>query len=76
MGVNVGGLVDTVSNFNAAVDSNDESLFEPFKLDGLSTGDELAMPKSNWAIPLNKPPYVAYGVTYSTSSSSMSKIQC
>ena len=69
MGVNVRGLIDTVNNFNAAVDSNDESLFEPFKLDGLSTDDELAIPKSNWDIPLNKPLYVAYSVACGTSSS-------
>jgi hypothetical protein len=33
------------------------------KLDGLSTRAKLKVPKTNWPLPLDKPPYMAYGVT-------------
>ena len=56
----------TIENFNKATRPG---VFDAFKLDGLSTGDRLQIPKSNWAQPLDKPPYVAYGVTCGESSS-------
>jgi tricarballylate dehydrogenase len=37
--------------------------FDPTKLDGLSTGAKLKVPKTNWALLLDKPPYMAYGMT-------------
>ena len=36
--------------------------FDPTRLDGLSTGG-LAPDKTNWALPLAKPPFVAYSAT-------------
>jgi tricarballylate dehydrogenase len=60
MGVNVREFVKTMEEFNAATSPGE---FSPFRLDGLSTGHQLAVPKTNWALPLDKPPYVAYGVT-------------
>ena len=60
MGVAKNEFLHTIEDFNKATRPGK---FEPFKLDGMSTGDRLQIPKSNWAQPLNKPPYVAYGVT-------------
>ena len=54
-------MVETVREFNAATDP--AGTFDAFKLDGLSTADRLAIPKSNWAQPIEKGPFVAYGVT-------------
>jgi tricarballylate dehydrogenase len=59
-GVSADGLRRTVSEFNAACRAG---AFDPFHKDGLSTGGELRPPKSNWALPLDQPPFVAYGVT-------------
>ncbi|MCP5033193.1 MAG: FAD-binding protein, partial [Actinomycetia bacterium] len=47
-------------SFNASV--SDEGEFEPFVKDGRSTTPGLVPPKSNWALPLDSPPYVAYPV--------------
>ena len=66
MGVNVREFCRTVENYNTATSSNhvtSPGAFDPFHLDGLSTGGKLDIPKSNWALPLDQPPYVAYGVT-------------
>ena len=60
IGVNPSVFTRTVAEFNAATSPGK---FDPFNLDGTSTGDKLAIPKSNWALPIDKPPYVAYGVT-------------
>ena len=60
MGINVSAFTNTVRQFNAHTQPGD---FDPFHKDGLSTTEGLAIPKSNWAIPLDTPPYVAYGVT-------------
>ena len=60
MGVNVREFCRTMEEFNVATSPGE---FSPFRLDGLSTGQNLAIPKSNWALSLDKPPYVAYGVT-------------
>ena len=59
LGIDVVGLVRTVEAYNAACR---EGNYDPSKLDGLST-EGITPPKSNWAIPLNKPPYVGYAVT-------------
>ena len=53
-------LEQTVDAFNASVR---EGEFDPFRLDGLSTDETLHPPKSNWATPLDRPPFVAYPVT-------------
>lgn len=59
MGVPAGGLGETVSAFNAA--SRGER-FDPGVRDGKAT-QGLLPPKSNWAVPLERPPFVAYAVT-------------
>ncbi len=53
------GLVRTVREFNAAVQPGE---FNPAILDGKGTKG-ITPPKSNWALPLDAPPYVGYGVT-------------
>jgi tricarballylate dehydrogenase len=61
LGVNARGFLKTVKEFNAAVPENGK--FDPFHKDGLSTGDKLEIPKTNWAQSIDQPPYVAYAVT-------------
>ena len=53
-------LEQTVETYNAAVPDGE---FDPFRLDGLSTDETLSPPKSNWATPIDQPPFVAYQVT-------------
>ena len=53
-------LVHTVEEFNRAV--CDDKPFFPGKLDGRATRG-LAVPKSNWAIRIDEPPFRAYPVT-------------
>jgi tricarballylate dehydrogenase len=57
--ISVDGLVKTVREFNAAVQSG---TFNPAIKDGKGTRG-LAIPKSNWALPLDAPPYVGFAVT-------------
>ncbi len=59
-GVDPQGFLKTASEFNAAVMR--EVTFDPTVKDGRGTRG-LAITKSNWANPLDQPPYVAYGVT-------------
>jgi len=59
-GIDTRGFVDTVRQFNAAV-QRDVS-FNPRVLGGRGTVG-VAAPKSNWANPLEQSPYEAYGVT-------------
>jgi tricarballylate dehydrogenase len=58
MGVSPDALERTVSEFNAAVQ---DAGFDPGVKDGKGT-DGITPPKSNWALPLNSPPYLAFGV--------------
>jgi tricarballylate dehydrogenase len=53
------GLAQTVREFNAAVQPGE---FNPAVLDGKGTRG-ITPPKSNWALPLDSPPFVGYGVT-------------
>ena len=59
LGVSVTGLERTVAQFNAACVGGE---FHPSTLDGLRT-EGVEPPKSNWALPLNAPPYLGYAVT-------------
>lgn len=52
-------LEKTVAEFNAACGPQP---YNPAILDGKATTG-LKVPKSNWALPINKPPYVAYVTT-------------
>ncbi|MEO3884688.1 FAD-dependent tricarballylate dehydrogenase TcuA [Nonomuraea sp. B5E05] len=58
-GIDAAGLAGTVEEYNAATRPGH---FDPSVKDGLSTAG-LHPPKSNWALPLDEPPYLAYGVT-------------
>ena len=53
-------LEATIAEFNAAVQT--DIPFNPGILDGRSTKD-LVLPKSNWANPIDEPPFRAYTVT-------------
>ena len=59
LGVDPQGLVNTVTQFNAAVQ---EGEFNPAILDGKGTTG-IQPPKSNWALPIDTPPFLGYGVT-------------
>jgi tricarballylate dehydrogenase len=53
-------LLHTLEEFNAAV--RDDVPFDPNVRDGRSA-DGLDVPRSNWAVKLDTPPYTAYAVT-------------
>lgn len=64
MGLDGAKVAQTVADFNAACQPG---TFHPTELDGLSTKG-LALPKTNWARPLDQPPFYGYqlrpGVTF------------
>jgi tricarballylate dehydrogenase len=60
IGVNPEVLRHTVEEYNAACDP--DAVFDPTRKDGNATSG-LTPHKSNWAIPLEKPPFRAYPVT-------------
>jgi len=57
--IDVNGLSRTVRDFNAACKPGK---YNPAILDGVSTSG-IMPPKSNWALPLDKPPYTGFVVT-------------
>jgi tricarballylate dehydrogenase len=59
LGIDAAGFVRTVEAFNRAVQPG---TFNPAVKDGKGTRG-LTPPKSNWALPLDTPPYVGYAVT-------------
>ena len=59
LGLDVGALSQTVKSYNSGLDADGSKRFDPTRLDGLSTR-EIIPPKSNWAQPLDQPPF--YGV--------------
>ena len=59
-GVDAAGFLATVEAFNDAVQT--DVPFDPNVKDGRGTAG-LALPKSNWANPLDTPPYQAFAVT-------------
>jgi len=59
-GVNAAQALKTLQEYNAAV--RRDIPFDPTGLDGKCTTG-LAVPKSNWAIPIEEPPFEAYAVT-------------
>jgi tricarballylate dehydrogenase len=59
LGLDPGKLAKTVSEYNAAAGPQE---FDPNRRDGKSTRG-LVPPKSNWAYPLEKPPFFAYPLT-------------
>jgi len=60
MEIDVQGFVKTVKEYNASIRKDVE--YDPTIKDGKCTVG-IDPPKSNWALPLDAPPYVAYGVT-------------
>jgi tricarballylate dehydrogenase len=60
LGLERGALERTVSEYNDAAAGPEP--FDPYSFDGKSTSG-LTPPKSNWAFPLDSPPYVAYPLT-------------
>jgi tricarballylate dehydrogenase len=59
LGIAAAGLARTVREFNAAVV---DGPFNPTVLDGKHTYG-IDPPKSNWALPIDTPPYLGYAVT-------------
>ncbi|HET8600414.1 MAG TPA: FAD-dependent tricarballylate dehydrogenase TcuA [Segeticoccus sp.] len=59
MGLNPAAAEDTITGFNRAVPPDAAQRFDPTTLDGVATRDLLPV-KSNWAQPLDTPPY--YGI--------------
>ncbi|HVZ00644.1 MAG TPA: FAD-dependent tricarballylate dehydrogenase TcuA [Dongiaceae bacterium] len=59
-GVDKQQLQRTIDEYNRAV--KDDRPFDPTAKDGLAT-EGLAVPKSNWALRIDQPPFEAYAVT-------------
>jgi tricarballylate dehydrogenase len=59
LGIDPGRLARTVAEYNAAVRPGD---FDPAIKDGKRT-EGITPPKSNWALPLEQPPFTAFPVT-------------
>jgi tricarballylate dehydrogenase len=59
LGINREGFVATVREYNAAVQAGH---YDPTVLDGKCT-QGITPPKSNWALPIDTPPYIGYAVT-------------
>ena len=58
-GISAAGLERTIAQYNAAA-RGDPARFDAGRADGLAAAADLAPPKSNWARPIRKPPYLAY----------------
>ena len=59
IGVPARNLEHTIEAFNAAA-TGEMSRFDATRCDGLAATAELQPPKSNWARPITKPPFLAY----------------
>ncbi|MBI2760647.1 MAG: FAD-dependent tricarballylate dehydrogenase TcuA [Chloroflexi bacterium] len=59
LGIDRDGLVKTVGEYNAAIQPGE---YNPAILDARRT-EGITPPKSNWALPLDTPPYVGFAVT-------------
>jgi tricarballylate dehydrogenase len=59
LGIPVPSLAETLSEYNAAC-SGDALRFDATRADGLATAPGLSPPKSNWARPLTRPPFLAW----------------
>ncbi len=60
-GIAPNALMQTIQQFNKAAQHNCRN-YDPTILDGQSTRDCLDLPKSNWALPICKPPFSIYPV--------------
>src|SRR3954471_2923977 len=59
LGVDRAGFERTVAEFNAAITPDE---FDPSVKDGKRT-EGIAPPKSNWAVPIDEPPFVGFPIT-------------
>ncbi len=59
LGIDRDGLVQTIKDYNAACQAGE---YNPTVLDGVRT-DGVTPPKSNWALPIDTPPYLGFAVT-------------
>lgn len=59
LGIDREGFVRTITEYNAAVQAGD---YNPTVLDGKHTTG-ITPPKSNWALPIDTPPYLGFAVT-------------
>jgi tricarballylate dehydrogenase len=59
IGIPARNLRATVDAFNTAA-TGDLSRFDPAHCDGLAAAGQLTPPKSNWARPIARPPYLAF----------------
>ena len=59
LGINRAALVQTIREYNAAVQPGD---YNPTVLDGKHTAG-ITPPKSNWALPIDTPPFLGFAVT-------------
>lgn len=59
IGVPARNLEQTIETFNAAA-TGDMTRFDATRCDGLAADANLKPPKSNWARPITKPPFLAY----------------
>jgi tricarballylate dehydrogenase len=59
LGLDPSALNATVAQFNAATDGSE---FDPYSFDGKRTVG-IDPPKSNWAVPIASPPFIAYPLT-------------
>jgi tricarballylate dehydrogenase len=59
IGVPARNLEQTIEAFNIAA-TGDIARFDATRCDGLAAAADLTPPKSNWARPITKPPYLAY----------------
>ncbi|WP_320670092.1 FAD-dependent tricarballylate dehydrogenase TcuA [Patulibacter defluvii] len=60
LGIDPTRLAETVAEYNAAVPADGPD-FDPSRLDGRATSG-IHPPKSNWAVTVDQPPFVAYEV--------------
>jgi tricarballylate dehydrogenase len=59
IGIPARNLEEAIEAYNTAA-TGDVARFDATQLDGLAAAAELKPPKSNWARPITKPPFVAY----------------
>ncbi len=59
LGIPAATLAGTVAGYNAAC-NGDRSVFDATRKDGLASAPGLSPPKSNWARPIARPPFLAW----------------
>ncbi len=62
LGMPAARLARTVAGYNDSVSADADARFDPFTTDGVSASPPGQPRKSNWALRVDRPPYVAYAV--------------